>query len=115
VAEDENYLSGLKALSKSLELEDIVSFEGPVPYGEELVDWYRRCAVHVNLTPAGFGDKVALEAMSCGALCIVANEGYRETLGDAAEKLRKPLAMRQKSLFFAPATLRSLPRSLNGH
>jgi glycosyltransferase involved in cell wall biosynthesis len=87
VAEDENYLDGLRELCKSLGIDDIVSFEGPVPYGEELVDWYRRCAVHVNLTPAGFGDKVALEAMSCGALCIVANEGYQETLGDAADKL----------------------------
>jgi glycosyltransferase involved in cell wall biosynthesis len=87
VAEDENYLDGLRELGKSLGIDDIVSFEGPVPYGEELVDWYRRCAVHVNLTPAGFGDKVALEAMSCGAPCLVANEGYREVLGEEAENL----------------------------
>ena len=41
----------------------------------------------MNLTPAGFGDKVALEAMSCGKLCLVANKGFREVLGDVAERL----------------------------
>jgi glycosyltransferase involved in cell wall biosynthesis len=43
--------------------------------------------VHVNLTPTGFGDKVALEAMSCGRPCLVANVGFRETLGEYAEPL----------------------------
>ena len=39
------------------------------------------------LTSLGFGDKVALEAMSCGKLCLVANEGFREVLGDVSEKV----------------------------
>jgi glycosyltransferase involved in cell wall biosynthesis len=33
------------------------------------------------MTPIGFGDKVAWEAMACGKPCLVANEGFRETLG----------------------------------
>jgi glycosyltransferase involved in cell wall biosynthesis len=41
----------------------------------------------VNLTPAGFGDKVAWEAMACGRSCLVANEDFRETLGRYADEL----------------------------
>ncbi len=43
--------------------------------------------MHVNLTPTGFGDKVALEAIACGKMCLVANEGFRETLGEYAAEL----------------------------
>ena len=46
-----------------------------------LAAWYQRCTVHVNLTPTGSGDKVALEAMSCGQPCIAANVGFAETFG----------------------------------
>jgi glycosyltransferase involved in cell wall biosynthesis len=41
----------------------------------------------VNLTPTGFGDKVAWEAMSCGRPCLVANDDLRETLGQHAGEL----------------------------
>ena len=85
--EDEGYESSLKKLSEQLNLDGLLSFEGPVPHGEELVNWYRRCTVHVNLTPLGFGDKVMLEAMSCGKISLATNEGFREVLGNVAEKL----------------------------
>ena len=39
------------------------------------------------MTPAGFGDKVALEAMACGKPSLVANEGFRETLGKFENQL----------------------------
>src|SRR5438552_18971782 len=83
-ADDEIYARELKQLVSELGLEDSVTFAGPVPRGE-LPEHYRRCAVHVNLTPAGFGDKVAWEAMSCGRPCLVANDDFRETL-DRYEK-----------------------------
>ena len=41
----------------------------------------------MNLTPAGFGDKVAWEAMSCGRPCLGANHDFRDTLGGHAERL----------------------------
>jgi glycosyltransferase involved in cell wall biosynthesis len=53
----------------------------------ELPEIYRCCTVYVNLTPTGFGDKVALEAMACGKVCLAANTGFRETLGIYAEQL----------------------------
>jgi len=47
----------------------------------ELPFWYRKCTLHVNLTPTGFGDKVAWEAMSCGKPCLAANAGFADTFG----------------------------------
>jgi len=79
--QDEPYVRSLHRKVEELALQDIVSFHPPVPM-TELPNWYRRCTVHVNLTPTGSGDKVAWEAMACGRPCLVANEGFRETLGD---------------------------------
>ncbi len=79
-ADDEACLAELQGLVVELKLEKVVVFEKPVPPADLPVH-FRRCAVHVNLTPAGFGDKVAWEAMSCGRPCLVANEDFRETLG----------------------------------
>jgi glycosyltransferase involved in cell wall biosynthesis len=85
-SEDERYAAGLRRLAQELGLSDRVVFEKPVPPAQ-LPVWYRRCAVHVNLTPSGFGDKVAWEAMACGRPCLVANEDLRETLGQYADEL----------------------------
>src|SRR5205085_10028960 len=78
--EAERCAASLGALADELGLRERVVFENGVPPAQ-LPAWYRRCAVHVNLTPAGFGDKVAWEAMACGRPCLVANEDFRETLG----------------------------------
>lgn len=83
---DESYVALLYREVKGLGLEDVVSFEPPAPM-TQVPAWYRRCTVHVNLTPTGSGDKVALEAMACARPCLVANEGFRETLGDYADVL----------------------------
>lgn len=79
-ANDEIYAESLRRQVQELHLEDIVSFEPAVPM-RSLPVWYRRCTVHVNMSPLGFGDKVAWEAMACARPCVVANEGFRETLG----------------------------------
>lgn len=86
---DEPYVASLHQQVRELGLQDIVSFEPPVPI-TDLPAWYRRCTAHVNLTPSGFGDKVALEAMACGRPCFAANEGFRETLGEYADRLLFP-------------------------
>ena len=83
---DERYVQKLRREVNLLGLEDVVVFHPAVPM-IELPDWYRRCTVHVNLTPVGFGDKVALEAMACGKPCLVANKGFRKTLGKYADSL----------------------------
>jgi glycosyltransferase involved in cell wall biosynthesis len=83
---DEPYVRSLHRLVEELNLQDIVSFHPSVSQSA-LPNWYRRCTVHVNLTPTGFGDKVAWEAMACARPCLVANEGFRETLGDYSDIL----------------------------
>ncbi len=85
-AADEEYLAGLRRLADERGIAGRVRFELPVPV-DQLPTRYRRCAVHVNLTPAGFGDKVAWEAMACGRPCLVANPDFVETLGCHADEL----------------------------
>jgi glycosyltransferase involved in cell wall biosynthesis len=85
-AQDEIYRQSLYAQVRELNLESVVTFQ-PAVSMYELPEIYRQCTVYVNLTPTGFGDKVALEAMACGKVCLAANEGFRETLGIYAEQL----------------------------
>jgi len=94
------YAAELRAAVTHLGLEKRVRFEPPVD-AVALPQWYGRAAVHVNLTPAGFGDKVAWEAMSCGWPCLVANTDLTETLGRHAEEL-----------FFPPGDVEALANRL---
>ena len=84
--QDKPYVRSLHQQVKELGLTDCVSFELSLPMAS-LTSWYRRCTVHVNMTPTGFGDKVAWESMACGRPCLVANEGFKETLGEYANCL----------------------------
>ncbi len=84
--EDDQYLGSLRAKATHLGIGNIIRFEQGRPR-YQLPDVYRSCSVHVNLTPTGFGDKVAVEAMACGRPSVLANEGFRETLGDHASDL----------------------------
>ena len=86
---DERYVDSLRNVIDELRLETVVALH-PAVASEELLDWYRRCTLHVNLTPAGFGDKVALEAMACGRPSLVANEDFRQTLGREVDRLLFP-------------------------
>lgn len=84
--EDARYRGELIALVDGAQLGDVVSFEESMP-NDQLPIWYRSSTAHVNLTPVGFGDKVALEAMSCGRPSLVANEGFSDTLGPYRDAL----------------------------
>jgi glycosyltransferase involved in cell wall biosynthesis len=84
--QDTPYAKALRAEVKALGLEEIVHFEPAVQMGN-LSAFYQKCTLHVNLTPKGFGDKVALEAMACGKPCLVANEEFSDTLGEYANLL----------------------------
>src|SRR5439155_7421269 len=88
-ARDDSYAVALYQQVKQLGLEETFNFE-PAVTMEKLASWYRRCAVVVNMTPTGSGDKVVWEAMACGKLCLVANEGFRETLGEYTDRLLFP-------------------------
>jgi glycosyltransferase involved in cell wall biosynthesis len=98
---DEAYIESLGVSVRELGLEENVIFRPAVAL-EEMPDWYRRATLHVNLTAAGFGDKVALEAMACGVPSVVANVDFRETLGRHHEQL-----------FFRPGDATDLSRKLS--
>jgi glycosyltransferase involved in cell wall biosynthesis len=83
---DEVYVRSLHDQLDKLGLDNILHFQPPIPM-TSLPSWYRRCTVHVNLTPTGSGDKVAWEAMSCGKPCLAANEGFRDSFGEYAHHL----------------------------
>jgi glycosyltransferase involved in cell wall biosynthesis len=83
---DDDYVASLRTLTVDLGLQDVVEFEPPSPW-TALPEWYRRSTVHVNLTPIGYGDKVAWEAMSCARPSVVANPGFGETLGRYTDDL----------------------------
>jgi glycosyltransferase involved in cell wall biosynthesis len=82
----EGYSESLRRLIRETAAEDLITMQRGVPM-ESLRRWYCGATVHVNLTPAGFGDKVALEGMSCGRPVVVANDDFRETLGAHADRL----------------------------
>jgi glycosyltransferase involved in cell wall biosynthesis len=84
---DGTYLSALKTQVEERNLGDTVEFAGPVGFGPQLVGFYRRTALHVNLTGTGSSDKSVLEALACGVPSLACNEGYRETLGPYADRL----------------------------
>lgn len=106
--QDASCAQSLQRELRRLKLEDVVSIEPPVPI-TTLPLWYGRCAVYANLTPTGSGDKVTLEAMACARPCLVANEGFRDTLGEYAENLlfrygdAEDLACQLEQLLAAPA------------
>jgi glycosyltransferase involved in cell wall biosynthesis len=83
---DADYVMELRRLVSELEIEDVVVFRPAVSFSE-LPKVYRRAAVHVNTTPTGSGDKVVLEALSCGRPSLVVNGGFKETFGRHADGL----------------------------
>ncbi len=80
VTQDRAYVRALHEQIHRAQLQNILTIEPPVPI-DHLPERYRCCAVHVNMSPIGFGDKVAWEAMSCARPCVVANDGFSDTLG----------------------------------
>lgn len=89
VPSDNRYAEWLRSEVGRLRLEGIVSFVPAMP-ARDLPAWYRRAAACVNLTASGSGDKVVFEAMSCGRICFVANDGFRDVLGHHDGELRFP-------------------------
>jgi len=83
---DQAYVRSLHQQVTQLGLEEIVSIE-PAVSMDKLPSWYRRSTVNVNMTPTGSSDKVVWEALACGRICVVANEGFKPTLGKYAGEL----------------------------
>jgi glycosyltransferase involved in cell wall biosynthesis len=78
---DRSYAEAVRQKVQVLRLEDRVQFTGAMPNGQ-VVQWYRRCFVHVNCSPSDHSlDKAVLEAMACGRPSLSSTLGFQETMG----------------------------------
>ena len=97
--EGEKYLKILKDYISLHNLSNLIEIRPPVLY-ENLPYIYNKGILHVNLTPKGFGDKVALEAMACGIPSVTANSDFIDLLGKYKEllyfKYRDPFSLAAK-------------------
>lgn len=82
----EKYLNKLKEIIKEYELDKQISFAGAVKY-KDLLEYYQKSDLSVNLCPTGSPDKVVLEAMACGLPVLVANKTFKDDLGPYSKKL----------------------------
>ena len=80
------YERELRALIRQLGAEERFRLVGDAP-AAEIVGWYRRATVAVNMSPAGLFDKAALESMACGVPTVVCNPAFAPLLGEYAELL----------------------------
>lgn len=81
------YADGLRQLATDLGIADRVHFTGALPHAE-VVRWYQRASLAVNLSPQGLFDKAALESMLCGVPTVVSNAAFDSLLADQADALR---------------------------
>ena len=80
------YERELRALVRRLGVEARCQLLGDLP-AAEVVEWYRRAAVAVNMSPVGLYDKAALESMACGVPTLVCNPAFAPVLGEHAPLL----------------------------
>ena len=83
---DEEYKSELILLVKKEKIEKNIFFVQGVPYGQ-LLPFFWESGVHINGSPTGGLDKVVIESMATGAIPVVANKAFHDTLGMYSSRL----------------------------
>ena len=81
-----DYERRLVEMTRELGLEERCHFAGDLS-AAEVLDWYRRATVAVNMSPVGLFDKAALESMACAVPTIVSNPAFAPLFGEYAELL----------------------------
>ena len=82
----QGYEEGLREQIRRLGIEERCQLLGDMP-AAEVLQWYRRATVAVNMSPAGLFDKAALESMACGLPTVVCNPAFAPLLGEHAPLL----------------------------
>ncbi len=77
----QEYEEGLREQIRRLGIEERCRLLGDMP-AAEILEWYRRATVAVNMSPAGLFDKAALESMACGVPTVVCNPAFAPLLGE---------------------------------
>ncbi|HBH71691.1 MAG: Glycosyltransferase [Parcubacteria group bacterium GW2011_GWC1_42_11] len=80
------YKNKLLALVANEKLQNNIFFIDGISHAE-LIPFFWKSGIHVNGSPTGGLDKVVIESMAAGAIPVVANEAFRNTLGKYSERL----------------------------
>jgi len=83
---DKEYFEEVKELVQEKNLNKYVNFLGSIPH-KDILKFYQESDIFVNLCPTGGMDKAVLEAMACNTLVLVANQTFRNLLGNLARNL----------------------------
>jgi len=76
---DSVYFEKLRSMVRQKNLQNRVSFSGPIPYSQ-IQDFYAEGDIFVNLSETGSLDKAVLEAMASGITVITSNEAFKDIL-----------------------------------
>lgn len=76
-SENKEYLSLLNKKIVSLDIGNLVSFEGSKSQ-DQLVEYYNHSDIFLNFSNTGSLDKAVLEAMSCGLKVVTTNEAFKD-------------------------------------
>jgi glycosyltransferase involved in cell wall biosynthesis len=74
---DRRYEGEIRAQARLLEVDELVEFEGAVPF-DRVRDVYRRGAIFLNTSETGSLDKAILESMASGCIPISRNHSFTE-------------------------------------
>jgi glycosyltransferase involved in cell wall biosynthesis len=83
---DAQYLDELKNLSQALDIEDKINWIGKVPHSD-ILKYYQKAGIFVNLTPVGSFDKAMLEAMACGDILLASNNALADFFNEEQKTL----------------------------
>ena len=98
LAEQQSYLESLQQMVRAMNLETKVKFLGPVP-NKDIVPYYQKTSLFINLSDTGSLDKAVLEAMACGVLVLTSNEAFEKILpADLLVEKNNPRILAQKIL-----------------
>ena len=77
---DDAYVEYLRKIIREKRLEDVIHFVGSVP-NKEVMQYYWKSDISINLAPTGGIDKAVLESMAAGTPAIVVNKAFTEYFG----------------------------------
>lgn len=82
--DDQKYKNNLEIYLKENNLENFVDFVGAVNFND-IVKYYQRANLSLNLCPTGGMDKAVLESLACGIPVIVLNKSFSDVLNNFQE------------------------------
>lgn len=80
------YARALAETAARLGLASAATFHGPVAR-RDILDWYHRAALFLNLSDTDSIDKAVLEAMACGVPVLTSNSAFRPVLAGMPDLL----------------------------